>query len=56
MEKKIYETPQVEVRVLEGEVLLLDSSVIQGSTDPTTPTDPIAPTEANRNNVWEDLW
>lgn len=50
MEKKIYETPQVEVRVLEGEVLLLDSSVTQGSTDP------IVPTEANRNNVWEDLW
>ena len=50
MEKKIYETPQVEVRVLEGEVLLLDSSVTQESTDP------IAPTEANRNNVWEDLW
>ena len=49
MEKKIYETPQVEVRVLEGEVLLLDSSVTQ------TPTDPIAPTEANRDNVW-DLW
>lgn len=56
MEKKIYETPQVEVRVLEGEVLLLGSSVIQGTTDPTTPTDPIASTEANRNNVWEDLW
>ena len=50
MEKKIYETPQVEVRVLEGEVLLLGSSVIQESTDP------IVPTEANRNNVWEDLW
>lgn len=50
MEKKIYETPQVEVRVLEGEVLLLNSSVIEGSTDP------IVPTEANRNNVWEDLW
>ena len=50
MEKKIYETPQVEVRVLEGEVLLLDSSVVQRTTDPT------APTEANRNNVWEDLW
>ena len=55
MEKKIYETPQVEVRELEGEVLLLDSST-GASNNPTTPTDPIAPTEANRNNVWEDLW
>lgn len=50
MEKKIYETPQVEVRVLEGEVLLLDSSATQRQTDPS------ASTEANRNNVWEDLW
>ena len=50
MEKKIYETPQVEVRELEGEVLLLESSTVQ------KPTDPTATTEANRNNVWEDLW
>ena len=53
MEKKKYEMPQVEVRELEGEVLMAASG------EPTisnTSTIKDLGSEANRDNVWEDLW
>lgn len=53
MEKKKYEMPQVEVRELEGEVLMQAKSGLPEFSD--TPTRGDLGSEANRDNVW-DLW
>ena len=54
MEKKKYEMPQVEVRELEGEVLMQAKSGMPEVSDAPTRGD--LGSEANRDNVWEDLW
>lgn len=54
MEKKKYEMPQVEVRELEGEVLM--AAISGGPKVSNTSTIRDLSSEANRNNVWEDLW
>ena len=54
MEKKKYEMPQVEVRELEGEVLMQAISGEPKISNISTMKD--LGSEANRDNVWEDLW
>ena len=54
MEKKRYEMPQVEVRELEGEVLMQNGSDT-GATITNTTSDPGQVNLSNRDNVW-DMW
>ena len=53
MEKKKYEMPQVEVRELEGEVLMTAISGEPKISNTSTMKD--LGSEANRDNVW-DMW
>lgn len=53
MEKKKYEMPQMEVREMEGEVLMQARSSMPEVSG--TPTIRDMGSEANRDNVW-DMW
>ena len=54
MEKKRYEMPQVEVRELEGEVLMQNGSDT-GARITNTTSNPEQVNLSNRDNVW-DMW